>query len=124
MRHPTIRTIVLIDPDLVDVLVYTRADDGSWQNVKFDQHEQVFVIPGTGAVVRLSDIYDGVPLAPAAAAQAAAGRKSAAQALVKAWAPRTISSSDVFSVQWCEMPPIEGTNSMPAGITFDRIWAS
>ncbi len=28
-----------------------------------------------------------------------------------------MSASAVFSVQWCEMPPIEGTNSMPAGMT-------
>ena len=45
-------------------------------------------------------------------------------ASTKTSAPVTMSASAVFSVQWCEMPPIEGTNSMPAGITVARIWAS
>jgi hypothetical protein len=35
-----------------------------------------------------------------------------------------MSASAVFSVQWCEMPPIEGTNNMPAGMTVARTWAS
>jgi hypothetical protein len=45
-------------------------------------------------------------------------------ASTKTSAPVTMSASAVFSVQWCVIPPIEGTNSMPAGMTVARIWAS
>src|SRR6185369_6940673 len=45
-------------------------------------------------------------------------------ASTKTSAPVTMSASAVFSVQWCEMPPIEGTNNMAAGMTVARTWAS
>ena len=30
MRHPALQTIVHVDPDLMDVLVYTRGASGPW----------------------------------------------------------------------------------------------
>ena len=42
----------------------------------------------------------------------------------KVGVPVTISASSVFSVQWWEMPPMLGTNSIAAGMTVARICAS
>lgn len=65
MRHPALKAIVLVDPDVVDVLVYTRDAAGEWQHERFDQAEQVIMIACTSAVLGLAEIYDGVPLPPA-----------------------------------------------------------
>ncbi len=62
MRHPQLRTIVLIDPDLMDVLVYRRDAAGEWQDERFTQAEQRVAIDGTSASLSLSDIYEGVAL--------------------------------------------------------------
>ena len=45
-------------------------------------------------------------------------------ASTKASAPKAISSSEVFSVQWRLMPPIDGTNIIAAGINGAITWAS
>jgi Uma2 family endonuclease len=63
-RHPTLRTIVHIDPDAMDVVVFTRDGDGSWNDARFDKPDGVIVVADTPAALRLSDIYDGVPIAP------------------------------------------------------------
>lgn len=62
MRHPTLRVIVHIDPDLMDVLVYTRAEGGPWETERLDTADAVVRIPGTPAAVPLSAIYEDVPL--------------------------------------------------------------
>ncbi len=61
MRHPALKTITLVDPDVVDVLVYTRDAGGSWQNERFDRLDQSITLAGTAAVLDLMAIYDGVP---------------------------------------------------------------
>ncbi len=67
-RHPTLRTIVHIDPDIMDVLVFTRGTDGQWDFERLDQPESIVKIAGTPVALALSDIYDGIPLpAPDAA---------------------------------------------------------
>lgn len=62
MRHPGLRTIVHIDPDLMDVLVYTRGADGQWDIERLEKPEQTVRIVDTPAALTLADIYDGVPL--------------------------------------------------------------
>ena len=61
-RHPTLQTIVHIDPDIMDVLVFTRGANGQWEVDRLDQAEAVVKIAGTPVVLALSDIYDGIPL--------------------------------------------------------------
>ena len=65
IRHPSLRTIVLIDPDLMDVLVYRRDPGGDWQDERLDQPEQRIAIAGTNASLSLALIYDGVTFASA-----------------------------------------------------------
>ena len=65
IRHPSLRTIVLIDPDLMDVLVYRRDLGGDWQDERLDQPEQRIAIAGTNASLSLALIYDGVTFASA-----------------------------------------------------------
>ncbi len=63
-RHPTLRTIVHIDPDAMDVVVFTRGADGNWNDARFDQPDDMILVADTSAALRLSDIYDGVPIDP------------------------------------------------------------
>ena len=67
-RHPTLHTIVHIDPDLMDVLLYVRATNGQWDIERHDQAEATVKITGTPVALALSDIYDGVPIPPPDAA--------------------------------------------------------
>jgi Uma2 family endonuclease len=63
-RRPTLRTIVHIDPDAMDVVMFTRDADGAWNDTRFDQPDDLIHIADTSAALRLADIYDGVPTAP------------------------------------------------------------
>ena len=60
MRHAGMRTIVLIEPDRMDVIVYTRDGEGQWQLVRLEKPEDDFGVAGTSARVRLLDVYEGV----------------------------------------------------------------
>jgi Uma2 family endonuclease len=62
-RHPTLRTIVHIDPDAMDVVVFTRDAEGAWNDARFDQPDDMILVADTAAALRLSDIYEGVPIA-------------------------------------------------------------
>ena len=62
MRHPSLLTIVLIEPDVMDVLVYQRDENGEWQGSAHKTPEAEIEIAGTPAKLTLAEIYDGVPL--------------------------------------------------------------
>lgn len=62
MRHPSLRAIVHIDPDLMDVLVYTRGADGHWETERLFSEADAARIPGTDVNLPLSEIYAGIPL--------------------------------------------------------------
>jgi Uma2 family endonuclease len=77
MRHPRLRTIVMIDPNAWDVLVYQRDDKDDWLGTRLRRPDDVVEVGGTtvvtadgstteGAVarVRLADIYAGVLTPP------------------------------------------------------------
>jgi Uma2 family endonuclease len=61
MRHPSLRTIVHIDPDLMDVLVYTRATDGRWETKHFETADGVVRVPDMPVAVPLSAIHEVCP---------------------------------------------------------------
>ena len=61
-RHSSLRVIVHIDPDLMDVIVYTRNSTGQWDDERFEQPEDIIRIADTPVMLRLSDVYEGVPL--------------------------------------------------------------
>lgn len=63
-RHPTLQTIVHIDPDQMDVAVFTRDSTGQWIGERFAAPTDKIVIAGTSATLTLAEIYDGIPVAP------------------------------------------------------------
>lgn len=65
LRHASLRTIVLIDPDIMDVLIYRREDGGEWQDERLMELDHSFTIAGTSASLSLGDIYAGVDFGPA-----------------------------------------------------------
>ena len=71
MRHPSLKTIVHIDPDLMDVLVYHRSSTGDWDTERLERPEDCVRPQGTTAAITLADIYEGVPLPPQASAKPA-----------------------------------------------------
>ena len=62
-RHPGLRTIVHIDPDEMDVIVYTRNATGDWDDTRLEHSEDIVRVADTSVALRLSDIYEGVPIA-------------------------------------------------------------
>lgn len=62
LSHPNLRSIVHIDPDLMDVLVYTRKDAGSWDHARLQFADDVIQVPATPVALSLDVVYDGVPV--------------------------------------------------------------
>jgi Uma2 family endonuclease len=67
LRHPALRMIVLIDPDVMDVLVYHRETSASgqateWQDERLYLPEHRLAVRGTEATLLLADLYEGVSL--------------------------------------------------------------
>ena len=61
-RHPSPRVIVHFDPEEVDVVVYTRNATGGGDDARLELPEDVVGVGETPVALRLSKIYDGVPL--------------------------------------------------------------
>ena len=61
-RHPGLRTIVHIDPDEMDVIVYTRNASGDWDDERFEHPEDTVRVADTPVALQLATIYDGVPI--------------------------------------------------------------
>jgi Uma2 family endonuclease len=69
-RHPAIKTIVLIEPGVIDVIVHTRDATSDWQYVRLRSIADTLAIAGTDARLSLAEIYEDIPFAPAAAVPA------------------------------------------------------
>ena len=67
IRHPSLRTIVHIDPTIMDVMVYTRTADGAWEPQRLHEPEEAIRVADLPVSISLSAVYDGVPLASAQA---------------------------------------------------------
>ena len=61
IRHPSLKTIVHIDPTIMDVMVYTRTDDGAWEPQRLAMPEAAIEIAEPFVSLPLSAVYDGVP---------------------------------------------------------------
>jgi Uma2 family endonuclease len=59
-RHQCIRTIVVVEPEDVDILVYARDDAGEWQMTRFRDRADAFDVVGTSARLSLDEIYEGI----------------------------------------------------------------
>ena len=51
-----------IDPDEMDVVIYTRNATDGWDDARLELPEDVVVVGETPVALRLSEIYNGVPL--------------------------------------------------------------
>jgi Uma2 family endonuclease len=60
-HHPTLRTIVHIDPDRMDVAIFHRDDAGVWSGDNFTNPSDEIQLVGTPAVLTLAEVYDGLP---------------------------------------------------------------
>lgn len=63
LRHPTLRMIVHIDPDSMEVAVFQREDGGQWSELILGAPDDRIEIPGTPANLTLAEIYEGIQLA-------------------------------------------------------------
>lgn len=62
LRHPTLRTIVQIDPDRMAVALFQRQPDGQWSEQILTASSDMISIAGTPATLTLAEVYDGVPV--------------------------------------------------------------
>jgi Uma2 family endonuclease len=60
MRHPKLRTIVIVVPDRRAVVVYERTAAGEWDSDEFQDPAHVIEISGTSAKISVADIFEGV----------------------------------------------------------------
>lgn len=65
LRHPSLRLVVHIDPDLMDVLVYRRGDDGTWEIERLEAPDDSIRLITPSVAISLATVYDGVPVAQA-----------------------------------------------------------
>jgi Uma2 family endonuclease len=61
---PSLRHFVLIDPRRPRVSVWSRGRDGFWTGEEVTDLQAELTLPGVGASLPLSEIYDGVELEP------------------------------------------------------------
>jgi Uma2 family endonuclease len=59
-RHPSIRTIVHIDPDTMDVIVFSKTVTSDWDDARFQKPNDTICIMDTPAELKLSAIYEDV----------------------------------------------------------------
>jgi Uma2 family endonuclease len=62
MRHPTVQTIVLVETEQRDVLVYQRDETGDWQALRLLAETDEIKFSGTCATLTLASVYEDVPL--------------------------------------------------------------
>ncbi len=64
---PSLDTIMILEPERIDVGVWQRGGDGSWQHVRHKGDLDVtLTVPGLGCTIALRDVYDDVVLRPLA----------------------------------------------------------
>jgi Uma2 family endonuclease len=63
LHLPALRTIVPIDPDELDAVVFQRDASGDWQDKRLEYVDDVLSLPDVSVTLPLTMIYDGVPVA-------------------------------------------------------------
>jgi Uma2 family endonuclease len=64
-RHPTLRHIVLVDPDAVSAKHYHRSEGGDWIDEDLNDADAVIALEAAGVSLRLGDLYERVEVAGA-----------------------------------------------------------
>ncbi len=62
-RHPTLRSILLLETVAPVALLYRREGEG-WQPVLFEGLDAVIALPEIGASLALAEVYDGLAFPP------------------------------------------------------------
>ena len=62
LRHPNLRTIVIVEPEIADVVVHARDTGGQWQTERLRSLDDKVAIQDTEAWLTPAEIYDGVTL--------------------------------------------------------------
>ena len=57
---PTLKTLVLVDPDETAVEVFDRRPDGSWIQRAYSGLDAIIPLPAIGAELPLAELYEGV----------------------------------------------------------------
>lgn len=57
-RHPSLRHILLVDPDSVAAKLYSRADEGAWSDVELIGADAVVALPAIDVTLPLSALYE------------------------------------------------------------------
>lgn len=62
-RHPTLRHILLVDPDSVAAKLYSRPDEGAWSAVDLVGKDAIVDLPAIGTALPLGTLYDRLEMA-------------------------------------------------------------
>lgn len=62
INHPSMQTIVHIDPIIMDVMDYFRDERGNREAVRLGERDEIIGVQGLPVSLSLATIYDGVPL--------------------------------------------------------------
>ena len=62
LRHPQLKTIVIVEPEVADVVVHSRDSGGQWQTERLRSLDDKLTIQDTNAWLTLAEIYDRVTL--------------------------------------------------------------
>ncbi len=57
-RHPSLRHILLVDPDAVAAKLYSRVDEGAWSDVDLIGEDAVVSLPAIDVTLPLSALYE------------------------------------------------------------------
>ena len=57
-RHPTIRHILLVDPDRISAKLYSRPEGGEWEDVDLEGREAIIELSAIDVALPLALLYD------------------------------------------------------------------
>lgn len=64
-RHPTLRHVLLVEPDRPEGTLYSRLEGGEWAPEDLRGPDAVLALDALGLSVPLGELYEDVPLDPA-----------------------------------------------------------
>lgn len=62
LKHPNLRAVVHIDPDELDIVVFTKDKSGNWLDNRLEYIDDVLTLPELPVSIPLPVIYEGVAL--------------------------------------------------------------
>ena len=62
-RHPSVRHILLVDPDTISAKIYSRADEGAWSDVDLIGGEAIMELTAIEVAMPLGALYERLEMA-------------------------------------------------------------